>query len=77
MGDSPQPPLDDRTSGVNVPCSTSKMCFSGSPFPLLMPPVADFSGGRAVRGGVGVEDSDVKVGASFAFIPESLSCMLQ
>ena len=28
MGDSPQPPLDDRTSGVNVPCSTSKMCFS-------------------------------------------------
>lgn len=26
--DDGQPPLDDRTSGVNVPCSTSRMRFS-------------------------------------------------
>lgn len=42
----------------------------GSPLFLLVPSVAGISGRRAVRGGLGVKDPDVKVGASFAFVPE-------
>ena len=28
VADGPQPPLEDNTSGVNVPCSTSRIRFS-------------------------------------------------
>ena len=74
MADGPQPSLEDSPSGVNIPCSTSRIHFSYNLLAafLLVPSVADISERHAARGGIGVENPDVEVGISLAFVPKVL-----
>ena len=58
VADGPQPPLEDRTYGFKGPfLNLSDSLLICTSLLLLMPSVASFSGGHAVGGRMGVEDS--------------------
>ena len=73
MAEGPQPsPVrqDQRGEGPFLNLDDSLLICAS--LLLLMPSVASCSGGHAVGGRMGIEDPDIKKGASLAFVPEVL-----